>query len=120
MVRLALLVPLLISALPLLFLTPFPTQDGPFHLYSARLLFDVGAPDYPLLNRYLEHSPGATTTITGHGLLAILFRLAGPLWAETLLVLLFQIGIYCALACGERDEPGAMFPIAAPWERAVS
>lgn len=75
--RWVLAVALAIGVLPLLLLSPFPTQDGPVHLYGARLLPVLGDAAYPLINQYFEPSQFSGATRTGQRLLALLLAIAG-------------------------------------------
>ncbi len=99
------------TCLPVLLLSPFPTQDGPAHLYSAHASGHLGDVRYNVLSHFFEHSSSAISTRTVHSLFSVLVGLAGPVWAEKLVALLF---ICCLFSLFLVDpEKTLFFPICA-------
>jgi hypothetical protein len=99
---------LLVTALPVLLLSPFPTQDGPAHLYAGHLLRRLGDPRYPAITRTFEYSPSALSTWTVHGMVSLLLGVVPPPWVEKLIILLF-IGWLSALFISARDDEETLF-----------
>ncbi len=103
---------LLMTALPVLLLSPFPTQDGPSHLYAGHLVRHLGDIGYPAVTQAFEFSPSALSTWTVHGIVSLLLRAVPPSWAEKIIILLF-IGWLFALFTFARDDEELFFPVCA-------
>lgn len=99
------------TCLPVLFLSPFPTQDGPAHLYSGHAAAHLGDPHYRAINHFFEPSAAALSTRTVERLFSVLVGLVGPIWAEKLVVLLFICCLFSVFLV-ER-ETSLLFPLCA-------
>ena len=100
-----------ITALPILLLSPFPTQDGPSHLYAGHVLRHLGDPAYPSLNDAFEYSASATSTWTVHGVIALLLDVVSPFWVEKILVLAFVLLLFAVFSTGTAEL--LLFPVCA-------
>ena len=63
----------------------FPSQDGPSHLYNARLLSDLLDPSNFQIRQVFEFNPALHPNLLPHLILAPLQRLVSPPAAEKLL-----------------------------------
>ena len=99
---------LFITALPVLLLSPFPTQDGPSHLYAGHLMRHLGDIHYPAITQAFEFSPSALSTWTVHGMVSLLLGALPPPWVEKIIILLF-IGWLSALFIFARDDEETLF-----------
>src|SRR4051812_11197543 len=86
-----------------------PTQDGPSHLYNARVLNELlwGNPRY---EAYYEVRAEPIPNWTSHIALAALYSIAPPLVAEKILVSIYMLGFAATLryflgAFGPRTQP---------------
>lgn len=76
----------LIHLLPVWMLTPFPTVDGPAHLYNARLMLELWRGN-PTVSEFYVLNPLLQPNVLGHVLLAGMMALGLPaLLAEKLLL----------------------------------
>lgn len=83
---------LTIFLLPVVFLTPFVTLDGPAHLYNARLLHDLIVGPDQLTEMYYELNPVPEPNWSGHFIMSVLVHFIPALWAEKTLQLLILLG----------------------------
>ena len=96
--------------------TPFPTQDGPSHLYNAHLWLRVGTPDYPAVSDVFERRSEPTSALPGHALLALFLTALGPESAENGLLTLYAALLMTALLGAGKALPGgwilpSLFPL---------
>lgn len=79
---------------------PYPTQDGPAHLYNASLLLLLSSPAAgdTAVARVYETRPEYTTSLPGHLVLATLLRAVGPAHAENLLISVYGLALIGVLA----------------------
>ena len=86
----------------------FPSQDGPSHLYNARLLTALLDPANARLREFFEFNPGLHPNLLAHALLAGLQAVVPPLLAEkillTALVVLLPLSLLCLLRAVERGR----------------
>jgi hypothetical protein len=102
-----------LTALPVLLLAPFPTQDGPAHLYAGYLFGRLRDIQAPVITHAFEYSSSAVSTWTVHGMVSILLRLLPVLWVEKVLVLGFVAALFFAFIVGAGAEAAAFFPLCA-------
>ncbi|MDH3512480.1 MAG: hypothetical protein OER85_16655 [Gammaproteobacteria bacterium] len=92
---------LVIHLLPLWLFTYLPTQDGPAHLYNARILSDWYSSDFPVFRDYLTLNERFDPTWFGHLILAGLMKLFSPAMSQklflTIYVVAFPVSIRYAL-----------------------
>lgn len=100
-----------LAALPVLLLSPFPTQDGPSHLYAGHLIRHLGDAGYPAINAAFEYSNAAISTWTVHGIVAVLLGSVSPFWSEKIVVLGFLLPLFGLYAVGPKGSP--YFPLCA-------
>jgi hypothetical protein len=103
----------LITALPVLLLDPFPTQDGPSHLYGGHLLRRLGDIHYPAITEAFEFSPSALSTWTVHGMVSLLLGAVPPPWVEKIIILLFIAWLSALFIFSRADEETLFFPVCA-------
>jgi len=99
---------LVASAIPIWSVRFFPSQDGPSHLYNARLLTALLDPANVRLREFFEFNPGLHPNLLAHALLAGLQAVVSPLLAEkillTALVVLLPLSLLCLLRAVERGR----------------
>lgn len=71
--------------------SPFSSQDGPIHLYSAFVYKALNEGSYPTINHIYQLTPGITPQWLFTQIMGLCLELAGPAYAETLLVSLYLI-----------------------------
>lgn len=109
--RLASFLLFVITAAPLLAVVPFPTQDGPAHLYTAHVLQALGdASNAPLLRRFFEPSSAAAATRVGTWMVQTLSYWCGPALVPTLLIFAVVSGLFLVCAGGQADRARCFFP----------
>lgn len=100
--RLASLLLFALTCMPLLLAVPFPTQDGPAHLYSAhvsQILADTSRA--PLLALFFQHSAASSATRAGTWIVQSLSRWCPPPLVPSILVLIVVSGLFLAFCLGE-------------------
>ena len=102
-----------LTCLPVLLLSPFPTQDGPSHIYAGHRWRLLGDRHYATINQAFEHSPSALSTQTVHGAVALLLGILSPLWVEQLIVLACVGGLFAVFIVGADDDRALFFPVCA-------
>jgi branched-subunit amino acid transport protein len=99
---------LVASLVPVWSVRFFPSQDGPSHLYNARLLTALLDPANVRLREYFEFNPGLHPNLLAHALLAALQAVVSALLAEkillTLLVALLPLSLLRLLRAVERGR----------------
>lgn len=86
---------------------PFPTQDGPAHLYNASLLRDLpAAPAAAASARLYELRPEYTASLPGHLVLGALLGVAGAARAENVLITLYGVALVWVIALGPCPRGG--------------
>ncbi len=100
-----------ITALPVLLLSPFPTQDGPSHLYGGYVLSHLHDIHYPTINHAFAYSPSATSTWTVHWIVSILLGIVPAPWAEKLIVLSFVAWLFAVFIFGADNDEPPFFPL---------
>lgn len=89
--------------LPLWVLPYFPSQDGPSHLYNARVLLDMLTNPPSVYNAWYQFTPWLTTNLTGTVLLTLLTAVFPPAIAEkvifSLCIVLLAAGVRYAAGC---------------------
>lgn len=94
----------LLAALLALHLVPvwivpfFPSQDGPSHLYNARLITELLDPAHFAVRQYYEHNPALHPNLLAHLVLAGLQLALPPLVAEKILLSLLVVLLPLSLA----------------------
>ena len=108
--RLASLLLFVITSAPLLAAVPFPTQDGPAHLYTAHVSQALGdASNAALLRRFFEPSSGAAATRVGTWMAQALGDWLGLALVPTVLMFAVVGGLF--LVCsGGRAHRAPFFP----------
>lgn len=104
-----LLVPAIVSAVFLLLVwgsgEPYPTQDGPAHLYNSSLLLQwAGGESDAAVSRVYELRPEYTASLPGHLILGLFLRLAGTARAENVLISLYGLALIWVLSRGVGPE----------------
>jgi hypothetical protein len=81
---------ILIHIIPVWIVTYFPTQDGPSHLYNAKIMKEYNNPDYKF-NEYYDLNLKVFPNWFSHAFLAGLMFVFPPLIAEKLLISIYII-----------------------------
>ncbi|MBI1817091.1 MAG: hypothetical protein HYR72_19115 [Deltaproteobacteria bacterium] len=102
--------PLILTSIPVLLLTPFPTQDGPAHLYAGHVIRHLGSVHYPAIDHAFEWSASALSTWTVHETVSLLLGAMPSLWVETFLVLAFVGGLFWHFLFVAEDTEACFFP----------
>jgi hypothetical protein len=89
---------LVLHVAPIWSVAYFPSQDGPSHLYNARLLFDLLDPAHFQLRQLFEYNPALHPNLLPHLLLAPLQLVLPPAAAEKLLASLVVMLLPLSLA----------------------
>ena len=101
---------LIINLLPLWLSTYFPSQDGPAHLYNARIIGDWYWSDFSIFREYLTLNERLDPTWFDHIILAALMKFFSPNVSEklflTVYILALPLSIRYALGV---IHPGARF-----------
>jgi hypothetical protein len=90
--------------LPVWLVTWFPSQDGPSHVYNARVLMDILLHGDSMYWKSYFLTPGLTTNLGAHLLLGVLSQFLPPPVPEKIIVTLCVI----LVASGVRYATGAM------------
>jgi hypothetical protein len=109
--RLASLLLFALTCIPVLLVVPFPTQDGPTHLYTAhvsQILAD--GLRAPLLHRFFEPSAAASATWAGTWIVQSLSRWCAPPLVPSILVLTGVSGLFLAFCREEAGRTPCFFP----------
>lgn len=109
--RLASLLLFALTCVPVLLVVPFPTQDGPAHLYTAhvsQVLADGSSA--PLLHRFFEPSAAASATWAGTWIVQSLSRWCAPPLVPSILMLTGLSGLFLAFHRQEPGRPPCFFP----------
>lgn len=101
---------LFVHLIPVIFLTPFVTLDGPVHLYNARLFHDLLFSADPITRDFFELNPVIEPNMTGHLIMSFLLFVFPPFVTEKLV----QLFILILFATGYRRwiltiEPAAVW-----------
>ena len=104
-------VALALLALPLLIWGPLATQDGPAHVYNAKLILDLWQSPQPEFAEWISFSERFDPTWPFHFMLVGLLQLLGPDWAETVC----QVMALLAVPLGARYALRAVSADAGPW-----
>lgn len=103
----ALFAALLLGQLAALWSLPvFPSQDGPSHVYNARLMLELGDPASFQVRQAFAFNPELHPNVAAHALLAGLQLAVDPLVAEKVLVTLVVALLPLALASLRRAAHG--------------
>lgn len=86
------LILLLIHIIPIWLYDYFPSQDGPSHIYNARLMLQYFNPANYRIREFYQLNLSPAPNLLGHGILSILMTVTPPLIAEKILLTLI-IGI---------------------------
>ncbi len=78
---------LFIHLIPVIFLTPFVTLDGPVHLYNARILHDLILTTDPIMHDFFKLNPVLEPNLTGHLLMSVLLIVFPPFITEKIILL---------------------------------
>jgi hypothetical protein len=86
---------LLGQLLPIWLFADFPSQDGPAHVETARVLHDlvfpISGPAAALTRQYYQLNPRPVPNFLGHAIMAALMLVARPLVAEKILLSLYVL-----------------------------
>jgi hypothetical protein len=85
----------------------FPSQDGPSHVYNAKLMLELRDPASFQVRQVFAFNPELHPNLSAHALLAGLQLVVGPLVAEKLLVTLVVALLPLAFASLRRAAHGA-------------
>jgi hypothetical protein len=102
-----------LTCLPVLWLSPFPTQDGPAHLYGASLLRHLGEAHYPSITRAFAYSSAATATWPFQKLVSILLGLMAAQSVEKLILLSIVGWFFALFMWGAGGSAASFFPLCA-------
>lgn len=92
--------------LPVWLVTWFPSQDGPSHLYNAGVLLSLLTNSHSIYHEWYTLTPGLSTNLTAHVLLALLSTLFSPSVSQKIVVTLCIV----LPAAGLRYAAGAIRP----------
>jgi hypothetical protein len=103
----ALFAALLLVQVAALWIVPvFPSQDGPSHVYNARLMLELGDPASFQVRQAFAFNPELHPNLAAHALLAGLQLVVDPLVAEKVVVTLVVALLPLALASLRRAAHG--------------
>lgn len=88
---------LIVSLLPLWLFEYFPSQDGPSHLYNARVFTDYSEPESYTIRQIYEFRRELLPNLACYGILGLLMKFFSPLTSEKLMLSLFVIGFPLSL-----------------------
>jgi hypothetical protein len=81
------------NLLPLWLITYFPSQDGPAHLYNARIIGDWYWSDFNIFREYLTLNERLDPTWFDHIIRATLMKVFSPNISEKLFVSVYILGL---------------------------
>jgi len=100
-----------LTCVPLLLAVPFPTQDGPAHLYTAHVSQALAdSSETALLHRFFAPSPASTATRAGTWMVQWLSRWCGPTYVPSLLIFATAAGLLLAISLNENGRAPCFFP----------
>lgn len=100
-----------LTCLPLLLVVPFPTQDGPAHLYTAHVSQTLAdGSRAPLLHRFFQYSAASSATRGGTWIVQALSRWCPAPLVPSVLVFIVASGLFLAFSCEEVGRTPSFFP----------